>query len=119
MTEKSEASGAVLYDEACGFCLRTVAWMRPLLEPRGFGFRPLPEGMEKIEMKLVLPDGRTLGGADAVVALARAVGWLRPLAVLGYFPGVMPLLRVAYRKVAAQRHCLSGVCGWTPPGKPV
>ncbi len=108
MTEISETSNptfrVVLYDDACGMCLRTVARLRPLLEPRGFRFDAFPAGVEKIEMKLVQPDGRVIGGADAVVAMARAVWWLRPLTFLTRLPGVMPLLRRAYRKVAENRH---------------
>ena len=122
MTEISETSNpackVVLYDDACGMCLRTVARLRPLLEPRGFRFDAFPAGVEKIEMKLMQPDGQVIGGADAVVAMARAVWWLRPLTFLTRLPGVMPLLRRAYRKVAANRHCISGACGWTPPAKP-
>ena len=121
MTEISETSNptctVVLYDDACGMCLRTVARLRPLLEPRGFQFQPFEDGVEKIEMKLLLRDGRVIGGADAVVAMARAVGWLRPLTFITRFPGAMPLLRWGYRKVAANRHCISGACGWTPPAK--
>lgn len=119
MTETSETSNpalrVVLYDDACGMCLRTVARLRPLLEPRGFRFEPFPDGVEKIEMKLLLPSGMVIGGADAVVAMVQAVRWLRPLTMLTRLPGIMPLLRAGYRKVAANRHCISGACGWTPP----
>ena len=119
MTETSETSNpalrVVLYDDACGMCLRTVARLRPLLEPRGFRFEPFPDGVEKIEMKLLLPSGMVIGGADAVVAMLQAVRWLRPLTMLTRLPGIMPLLRAGYRKVAANRHCISGACGWTPP----
>ena len=119
MTEISETSNpalkAVLYDDACGMCLRTVDRLRPLLEPRGFRFDPFPDGVEKIEMKLRLADGHVIGGADAVVAMARAVWWLRPFTFVTRLPGAMPLLRRGYRKVAANRHCISGACGWTPP----
>jgi predicted DCC family thiol-disulfide oxidoreductase YuxK len=119
MTEISETSnqsqGTVLYDAACGMCLATMARLRPLLEPRGFRFEPFPAGAEKVEMKLHTADGHTLGGADCLLAMARALWWLRPLAILTIFPGVMPLLRLAYRKIAANRHCISGACGWAPP----
>ncbi len=121
MTEISETSNpaprVVLYDNACGMCLRTVARLRPLLEPRGFRFEPFPDGVEKIEMKLQCPDGTVIGGADSLVAMARSVWWLRPLAFLTRLPGMMPLLRRGYRKVAANRHCISGACGWRPPVK--
>ena len=119
MTEISETSNpalkVVLYDDACGMCQRTVARLRPLLEPRGFRFDPFPDGVEKIEMKLRLADGRVTGGADAVVAMAHAVWWLRPFTFLTWLPGAMPLLQRAYRKVAENRHCISGASGWTPP----
>ena len=119
MTEISETSNpalkVVLYDDACGMCQRTVVRLRPLLEPRGFRFDPFPDGVEKIEMKLRLADGRVTGGADAVVAMAHAVWWLRPFTFLTWLPGAMPLLQRAYRKVAENRHCISGACGWTRP----
>ena len=121
MTEISETSNpvlkAVIYDGACGMCLRTVARLRPLLEPRGFRFDPFPDGVEKIEMKLRLADGHVKGGADAAVAMAHAVWWLRPFTFLTRLPGAMPLLRRGYRKVAANRHCISGACGWTLPSQ--
>lgn len=122
MTEKTETSksprGVVLFDGDCGMCLRSVARMRPLLEPRNFDFRPFADGMEKFEIKLIQPDGTLLGGAEALVAMARSLWWLRPFTFLTLLPGVMPLLRAAYRKIAANRHCMSGACGWTPPVKP-
>ena len=121
MTEISETSDSatkmVLFDDACGLCLRTVARLRPLLEPRGFRFEPFPDGVEKFEMKMLVPDGRVIGGADCLVVMAHAVWWLRPLTFLTRLPGMMPLLRRGYRKVAANRHCISGACGWVPPIK--
>ena len=121
MTEISETSNpantVVLYDGACGMCLRTVGRLRPLLAPRGFRFEPFPEGVAKVEMKLRFPDGTVIGGADSLVAMARSVWWLRPLTFLTRFPGAMPLLRRSYRLVAANRHCISGACGWTPLAK--
>jgi predicted DCC family thiol-disulfide oxidoreductase YuxK len=116
-TSKPAAAGVVLYDDACGMCQRSIARLRPLLVPLGFQFEPFPAGVEKIEMKLRYPDGRVLGGADAVVAMARAIRWLRPLTYLTRLPGAMPLLRFGYRRVANNRHCISGACGWTPPAK--
>ena len=121
MTETSVTSNTpvkvVFYDDACGMCLRTVAALRPLLAPRGFRFEPFPDEVAKIEMKLRLPNGRVIGGADCIVALAQAVWWLRPLTYVTLLPGVMPLLRRGYQKVAANRHCISGACGWTSPAK--
>jgi hypothetical protein len=30
-------------------------------------------------------------------------------------PTAKTVLRRAYRKIAANRHCISGACGWAPP----
>ena len=111
----NNTAAVVLYDNACGMCLRTVARLRPLLEPRGFQFEPFPDGAVKDEMLVSFPDGRQLGGADAVVAMAQVIWWMRPLAFFTRLPGIMHLLRKGYRKIAANRHCISRACGWTPP----
>lgn len=123
MTEISErtavcgAPPVVFYDDACPVCLAAVARLRPILGRRGFVFEPLPADEPKTEMKLRQADGAWLGGADALVAMARAVWWAKPLAWLAAIPGVMPPLRRAYRAFARRRHCADGACGWTPrPG---
>ncbi|MES2709634.1 MAG: DUF393 domain-containing protein [Verrucomicrobiota bacterium] len=122
LTENSEqtvvtgAPPTVFYDDACGLCLATVARLKPVLLKRGFVFRPLPAGDPKTEMKLRLPDGSWRGGADALMEMARAVRWARPLVWLTCFPGMMPLVRRIYRRIARNRHCADGVCGWRPPG---
>lgn len=121
MTEITETSdspaGTVIFDDDCGMCARSIARLRPLLEPRGFRFQPFPPGTDKPEMKLQLPGGLELGGATALLHLVRAVWWLRPLAWLAGIPGVLPLLQRAYRKVAAHRYGISSACGWTPSAR--
>jgi dolichyl-phosphate-mannose--protein O-mannosyl transferase len=61
-------------------------------------------------MKLILPDGRSPGGADAMLEIARKTifGW--PLVLLALLPGVRPLLCAAYRCVAARRRSLNCAC---------
>ena len=122
MTETPETSNltatVVLYDDACGMCLRTVARLRPLLELRGFLFEPFPKGAVKNEMIVIFPDGRRVEGADAMVAMARSVWWMGPITFPARLPGVMPLLRKGYRKIAANRHCIGKTCGWNPPATP-
>ena len=61
-------------------------------------------------MRLLLTDGRSLGGADAIVEIARRIWWAWPLWVISRFPGVMGILRAGYRILAANRHCANGVC---------
>ena len=65
-------------------------------------------------MRLLLADGRELGGADALVEIARRIWWAWPLFALAQVPGVMLLLHAAYRQVAANRHCISGACRARP-----
>src|SRR5205823_2268606 len=52
-------------------------------------------------------DGRLMGGADAIVEIARNVWWGWPLFLFAKFPGTMPLLRSSYLWIAARRSCLS------------
>jgi hypothetical protein len=95
--------------------------MEHILAPRGFVFLPLqtpwvrnffrlPEDQLLGEMRLLLRSGETCGGADAIIALAKYVWWGWPLVALAHVPGVRRALRVAYRYIAARRHCLSGAC---------
>lgn len=71
------------------------------------------------EMRLVLADGRNLGGADAIVEIARHIWWAWPLWAVSRFPGIMPILRAGYRVVAANRHCANDVCLITHRSKPL
>ncbi len=62
------------------------------------------------EMCLVKRDGTVLGGADALLEIARAYWWARPLVWFAQLPGVRPALRAGYRWVARHRHQLGGTC---------
>jgi hypothetical protein len=61
-------------------------------------------------MRLLLANGRELGGADALIELARRIRWAWPLPVLAVVPGITPALRLAYGWVARHRHCLGPAC---------
>ncbi len=113
--------GWILYDGECAFCRAGVARCYRMLRRRGFKFAALqapwvaprfglPLAGLLVEMRLALPDGRILGGADALMELARGIWWARPVYWLSRLPGAMPLLRVAYRGIAVRRHCLSRGC---------
>ena len=70
-------------------------------------FPQVPETLCMTAMQLVLPDGRVLGGADAVPELLRRIrgwGW-----VAGVFdvPVVRPLARRVYAWIAANRMRIS------------
>jgi hypothetical protein len=61
------------------------------------------------ETRLLLADGHNLGGADAVVEIARHIWWAWPLWFLSRGPGARPVLHAIYRVIAANRHCIGGV----------
>ena len=113
--------GWVLFDGDCQFCRRWVDRMDPILAPRGFVFLPLqtpwvraffhfPENQLLGEMRVLLRNGETHGGADAIIALAKYVWWGWPLVALAQVAGMRRAFRAAYRRVAARRHCLTGAC---------
>lgn len=66
----------------------------------------MPTGQAWDEMKLRFPSGKTLGGADAAIYLARRVWWAWPVWALSRLPGAMRVMRRVYRRVAASRSCV-------------
>jgi len=121
ISEETGRKGWVAYDAACALCVRWARRSEPWLTARGFGLVPLqaewvrrrlalPEAELLSEMRLLLPDGAVLGGADAVVRLAREIWWAWPLWLAAQIPGAMPLLRRLYAAVAARRHCTARSC---------
>jgi alginate O-acetyltransferase complex protein AlgI len=66
-------------------------------------------------MKLLLPDGRVLGGIDSWIQLLRALPALRPLAWLLQLPGIHPLALRSYRWIARHRYCVAGSCALPNP----
>ena len=118
-------AGWVVYDGECGVCAGLARRFRRVLERRGFALVPLQSPwmssrlrfsygipLEQLldEMRVLTPDGRALGGADAVLFLARRIWWARPLAALASSPPIHALLRRAYCWFAARRHRLSAAC---------
>jgi len=61
-------------------------------------------------MKVVTGTGETIGGAAAVVYLARQVWWTWPLWAISRIPLMMPELDRGYRWMVARRYCLQGGC---------
>ena len=62
------------------------------------------------EMRVRLDDGTVLGGASAVVAIARRIWWAWPLWALSRVPGAMTPMNAVYRWLARNRHCFNAVC---------
>jgi len=115
------ARGWLFFDADCKFCTRIARWLAPILERRGMALAPLQDprvaellglsGPELLyELRFLLGNGASCGGADAVLAVARQIWWAYPLVWLSNIPGVMDLLRKAYRWIAARRSCAATVC---------
>jgi predicted DCC family thiol-disulfide oxidoreductase YuxK len=120
----NESRNWVCYDAECGLCLRWANRFRTLLEKHGFILLPLqspmvraalqlPEDKLLDEMRVITPQGRIFGGADALAYLSSVI-W-KPLFWFTRIPGVMPLLRRAYRYVARNRGCAGDTCSTRRP----
>lgn len=117
--------GQIFYDATCGLCTASYLRFGPMTERRGFKWIPLQDrrvqdllGLENGElpgeMKLLTRQGRMLGGADAVLFVARHIWWGWPAWLASHLPGVRPILRAVYRWVARNRHRVSDACGFDP-----
>jgi alginate O-acetyltransferase complex protein AlgI len=105
-----------------------VQWAAALLAIRGFSTAPLQTdwvlkrfrlqpNVAPDQMKLLLANGHTLGGADALVEIARTIWWCWPLVGFARLPGCFALLRAGYRRFAAHRCCIGGRCGTSTTDK--
>lgn len=112
---------AIYYDDDCQFCRALLRRFGSTLARRRFTFVPLqskdagrvlgvPEDKLLDEMRVRFDDGAVLGGAPAVVAIARRIWWAWPVWALSRLPGVLALMGAGYRWVARNRHCVHGVC---------
>jgi predicted DCC family thiol-disulfide oxidoreductase YuxK len=111
--------GIVCYDGECPLCLGLInRWGRALRRAgfrlarlqtdwvqRRLGLTGVPD-----EMKLIVSDGRVLGGADAVLAIAEGLGLAHAIVEGARSAVVMPVLRRFYVAVAKHRACVGGTC---------
>jgi predicted DCC family thiol-disulfide oxidoreductase YuxK len=111
--------GWVLYDADCRWCVRLARRFRPWLAARHFELLPLqtpwvqtrlglPDSRLLDEMRLLLPDGKLLGGADALLEISGHCAW--PFRRAGRLPAIKRLLHVGYGWVARHRGCAGGAC---------
>ena len=131
MTDKDATgkAGWVFYDAECPMCVAGVQRIGGLFARRGFTWEPLQASDTAVrigtspaemfgEMKLLLANGRVIGGADAWAELFRAVWWLWPVGWLMRLPGLHELSHAAYRWLARNRYCISRTCHLrNPPPK--
>jgi predicted DCC family thiol-disulfide oxidoreductase YuxK len=113
--------GWVLYDADCAFCTRLAQRLEKALAKRGLWISPLgdPRTRRKVglgpedpldEFKVLLRDGRVIGGADAAIWIAGQIAWTRPLAWLARRGPLRLLAEKAYKMVAAARDCEGRAC---------
>lgn len=121
ITDLKEVKGWVLYDADCRFCATLAKRFRALLAARYFELLPLqtPWVRQKldlanhellVEMRLLKPDGTTLGGVDALLEISRPFPLTWPIRQLAQFAVIKNLFHAIYRWVARHRHCATGAC---------
>lgn len=108
----------LLYDGECGYCRDWADRLRRMDPDHSIVLLAAAErdslpGVPFIEaaaldraIHLVLPDGRVVQGADAVVTVLRRLPRWRWVAGVFRIPGVRPLANRAYQWIAARRHRL-------------
>jgi predicted DCC family thiol-disulfide oxidoreductase YuxK len=121
-------AGWVFYDGECSFCVRGAARWGGLFAQRGFRWLPLQtpgtaerlglnESALRAEMKVLLRNGRIVGGVEAWAALFHSVWWLWPLGALLGMPSVRWLGSRVYHWIAAHRYCFAASCEVRKRGK--
>jgi predicted DCC family thiol-disulfide oxidoreductase YuxK len=124
-SKSRHARGWLFFDADCDFCTKIVRALAPALLKRGFAVAPLQDprvgpllGLSPsellLEMRLLMADNQQFGGADAAVALAKEIWWGRPVVWLARVPGMMNVLRHAYRWIAVHRKCAATSCAFAP-----
>lgn len=123
------SKGFILYDGDCSLCCNAAQVCRRIFKGR-FVCRSIQSSLELLpkdrrtvitEMFFVTPQEEVFGGAQAWVAIARRVWWLKPFAWFSLMPGAMTFLGWIYRYIAKRRYCISDACGFKPvqPADPV
>ena len=113
----ADTGPTLIYDGECGLCSDAVALLQRWDREHVLRFVPFQDGAAVARfgialpalaaaMHLVLPDGRVFAGADAAPELLRLLPGKRWLASWFLLPGVLPLARRVYARIAARRRCL-------------
>ena len=109
----------LLFDEDCGLCVATAAWLARRVAPRNLRLLPLAAAPADpvvgaavagrdlaAALHVVAPDGRVLAGAAAVLAAGRLVPRWRFLARAFDHRLGRALIEPIYRWVAANRRAI-------------
>lgn len=106
----------LIYDGECGICRRAVERLQHWDREHRLRYVPFQDESTVARfgialpalaaaMHLVLPDGRVYAGADAVPELGKLLPGKRWWAWGFALPGVRPVARRVYRRIAERRHC--------------
>jgi predicted DCC family thiol-disulfide oxidoreductase YuxK len=118
---ENKLNGWVLYDVDCRLCTGMARRFHGLLAGRHLELLPLQTPWVKAklaltdsqwleEMCLLRPDGKTFGGADALLEISGYFWWAWPLRQIGRIPAIRSWLHAIYRYVARNRACINGTC---------
>lgn len=106
----------LIYDGECGMCREAVERVRRWDREHRLSYVPFQDESAVARfgialpalaaaMHLVLPDGRLFAGADAVPELGKLLPGKRWWAWGFAVPGVRPVARRVYRRIALGRRC--------------
>jgi predicted DCC family thiol-disulfide oxidoreductase YuxK len=113
----------LIYDGSCPVCSKTVAWIEKNEREGAFEMVPcqnddVPVRFPHVEraacmraMHLVLPDGRTLAGEQALPEIAKRLENYSGTADLFRIPGAQTLSRAFYRWFADRRYSIARLLG--------
>jgi hypothetical protein len=87
---KPNPVGWILYDDSFGICRRRVPFWENTLRKRGFEIAPLQADWVKMklqlseaallqDLRLLLPDGKLIAGADTYRYAMKIIWWSRPI----------------------------------------
>ena len=114
----------VIYDGQCKFCRKSreligrldlrgrLSFMRLEDEDVYRRFPSLDRNECKRELKIVLEDGRVLGGGEALIALWSLLPPTLPLGLLCRLPPLKALVKWSYRKWAKERYRTDRLLEW-------
>lgn len=110
----------MLYDLDCGMCTGVARALVRLDSAAGLTMEPLQAldssvGPSRDDLERVLhvvdSEGHWSTGGRAVIAIAKRVPALRPIALVARVPGAGTVMDIGYRLVADNRHELSALLG--------
>ncbi len=114
-------AGWILYDDSCGFCRNWVPWWAGTLQKRGFAVAPLQSDwvrakltLSEVELisdlRLLLPDGRQISGANVYRHVMQRIWWAWPFYLLSVAPILHVVFDWGYRTFAINRFLVSRAC---------